>query len=238
MKIAVVSFCGTVGKSALSKNLLLPRLDIPSENLFEVETINSGLSGKGVEATKVKARDFDLLIDEIMKADSALVDVGHSNVEEFFLRMEKLTGSHEEFDYFIVPITPNEHTQTEGKKAILSLAALGVPKDKIRVVFNMIDIANTNMDTAFSDIISLRKKYATVNTDAVVFMSPLFDLLNRYALTIPKVMADPIDYRKELPEIKKTSPDKVPYYLDRIAIKRHAISTIANLDEAFAQLAL
>ena len=39
-----------------------------------------------------------------MPLDAAIIDVGASNVEDFLKLMQQYDGSHEEFDYFVVPV--------------------------------------------------------------------------------------------------------------------------------------
>ena len=48
-----------------------------------------------------------------MKLDDAIIDVGASNVEEFIKSMQQYDGSHEEFDYFVVPVVKEKKQQSE-----------------------------------------------------------------------------------------------------------------------------
>lgn len=239
IKVAVISFCGNVGKSSIAKNLLQARLKLEKESVIEIETINGGLSDDGLETTKFSARKFDDMINEIMVAESAIVDVGASNVEEFFLKMERQSGSHEEFHRFIVPVTPAKHSQTEGKKTIRALNALGVPKERISVVFNMVEPKDfRDIESIMADVMPLGKKHATINTGATIFQDGFFDDLKRWKTTIPMLQQDTFDYRADLKRVRLEDPEKEPYYFAMIALKRKMPEIIKNLDNVFAELDL
>ena len=75
MKIAVINFSGNVGKSTIARNLLAPR--IPDAEVFAVETINSD----GTEDETMKGKEFGDLLEALQLMDSAVVDLGASNIE-------------------------------------------------------------------------------------------------------------------------------------------------------------
>lgn len=102
MKIAVLNNSGNVGKSTICHNLLLHR--IPDVELYKIEARNNDLNSEG---TKLKGKMFDELITNMMINNNAIVDVGSSNIEEFLNQMEEYAGSHEDFDYFIIPVIPD-----------------------------------------------------------------------------------------------------------------------------------
>lgn len=234
-KVVVTNFCGNIGKSSIAKELLLPRLGVKSENVFSVESINGGIGDDGVEAQTLKAKLFNELVDAIMLADSAIVDVGASNVEEFFLKMELLEGSHEEFDYFLVPCTKGTHPEGETVKTVKALRALGVPYKKIKVVFNMVENIDDDISQMFPGVLALNQlKDAVVNTDAVIFYSDAFDRLKEMKLSVQGVLADDFDYRANLNVVRGT--DQEEYCLQRIALRRLCSSVNKNLDSVYATL--
>ncbi|MDO8336481.1 MAG: StbB family protein [Candidatus Saccharibacteria bacterium] len=236
-KVVVTNFCGNIGKSSIALQLLMPRLGVKAENVFSVETINGGIGDDGVDAQTLKAKLFNEMVDAIMLADSAIVDVGASNVEEFFRKMELLEGSHEEFDYFVVPCTSDSHPQRETVKTVKALRALGVPYKKIKVVFNMVENIDDDISQIFPQVVALGKlKDAVVNTDAVIFHSDAFNKLKDMKLTVQGVLADDFDYRANLNAVRGT--DQEEHYLQRIALRRLCSSVNKNLDNVYATLDL
>ena len=114
-RIAVLNFSGNVGKTVVASHLLKPRM--PGAKVFSIESINTGADTDGIEVEKMRGKAFGALADELLLADSAIIDVGASNVEDFFKYMGQFAGSHEDFDYFLVP-TVSEKKQQAGRLGI------------------------------------------------------------------------------------------------------------------------
>jgi aspartate-semialdehyde dehydrogenase len=108
MKVAIIGLSGNVGKTTVAKQLLAPRLKAPE---FAMETINASASDAG-ETERVKSEEFGALQEELMQLDSAIVDIGAYNVEEFMKLMGQFAASHEEFDYYVVPTVANQRRRT------------------------------------------------------------------------------------------------------------------------------
>ena len=53
--------------------------------------------------------------------------------------MRKYRGSHEDFDYFVVPTVPALKQQQDTIATLAELAGLGIPSAKLRVVFNQVE---------------------------------------------------------------------------------------------------
>ncbi|WP_407214011.1 plasmid stabilization protein [Enterobacter kobei] len=64
MKVAVINYSGSVGKTLVSTYLLAPRLK--DAKFFAVETINQSASDLGIEnVTSFKGDDFSCLIEDV-----------------------------------------------------------------------------------------------------------------------------------------------------------------------------
>ncbi|WP_256672497.1 hypothetical protein [Pseudomonas sp. JG-B] len=85
MKHAIMNFSGNVGKTTVAVGLLKPRM--PDAQIFSVESLNVDASAEGVEVEKMKGKKFGELMEQLMMLDSAIVDVGASNVEDFLKMM-------------------------------------------------------------------------------------------------------------------------------------------------------
>ena len=137
MKVAVLNYTGTVGKTTIAAHLLSPRMN--NAPIFAIETINETAEGLGVDVEKIRGEKFRDLFKKLMMLDDAIIDVGASNVEAFLDGMVKFEDSHLEFDCFIVPVTAGSKEQKETISIIATLADFGIPADKIRVVFNRVE---------------------------------------------------------------------------------------------------
>eukprot|EP01031_Cornospumella_fuschlensis_P001068 gene1068-1342_t len=133
MKVAVTSYSGNVGKTTISRHCLLPR--IKGAELISVESINAD-EGQG---QALRGRQFAELQEYLQTVDDVVVDIGASNVEELLSLMRRYRGSHEDFDYFVVPTVPALKQQQDTIATLVELSNLGVPADKVRLVFNMVD---------------------------------------------------------------------------------------------------
>lgn len=233
MKIAVINFSGNPGKTTLVENLLAPRMQAAR---FRVETINAGAGGNS-EAENLKGKDFGGLQEELMLLDSAIVDVGASNVEEFIKQMGQFCGSHEEFDCFLVPTVSEKKQQIDTINTIETLAGLGVPPKKIRVVFNKVELEDAN-DVAriFSVIFGLHaeSKCFTLRPQAVVFRNEIFERLHTIKKSVAEIVEDKTDYRAMLREA--IDEEAKAHAVSMISAQRLAKSAQKNLDDVYMAL--
>lgn len=133
MKIAVINFSGNVGKSTVARHLLLPRID--GAELIAVESVNAD----GGEVQALRGRQFGELQEYLQTVDSAVVDIGASNVEELLGLMQLYRGSHADFDCFVVPTVQALKQQQDTIATLVELARLGVPPSRVKLVFNMVE---------------------------------------------------------------------------------------------------
>jgi len=234
MKIAVVNFSGNTGKTTLSDSLLSPRM---GGVRFAVETINAGASDDAAEIERLKGRQFGELSEILMTEDNAVVDVGASNVEDFFKYMGQFAGSHEEFDYFLVPTVSEKKQQADTINTIKTLAALGVPPSRILVVFNKVEIDDADdLPHTFAALMGfheLEKKF-TLKRDAVIYSNEVFERLRALKTSIAAVVQDTTDYREQL---RAAQDDAAKEQAKRmISVQRLAKSAWQNLDQVYATL--
>lgn len=138
MKIAVMNYSGSVGKTIISSYLLYPRM--AGAKFFAIETINMSAADLGVdEVMSLTGDNFGQLVEEIVFEDNAIVDIGASNVERFLSTMTKYEGAIDEFDKYLIPVTPDDKAWQESIKTALALSAAGVPKSKIVLLPNRIN---------------------------------------------------------------------------------------------------
>lgn len=229
MKVAVINFSGNVGKSTVAKHLLLPR--IAGAEFVSVESINAD-EGDG---ETVRGKQFGALQEQMLMIDAAVIDVGSSNVEDFVKLMRQYQGSHEDVDFFVVPAVKESKQIKDTIATIKTLATMGVPAKKVRVVFNRLETDET-VEEAFYPLIAYHDdtKAFTLRPKAAIHFSELFQRLRTYNVTIGELLADPTDYKAKLREAK--SADEKADAAARISMRRLAGSAQANLDAVFAAI--
>lgn len=222
-KIAVMNFSGNAGKSTISRHLLAPRMN--NATVIPIESINS--DGDGSDDIAIRGRQFADLMEALAVMENAVVDVGASNVEDFIGQMKDYHGSHEDFDYFVVPTVPKRKQIRDTIATIDTLHEIGVPADKIRVVFNMVE-RDEDVERAFSGLFDFHKdtKSFTLRPGAVIQVSEIFGKIGN--VSIKEILNDPTELKAELQAAN--DPDIKVAISRRIAIKRLAVGVNQELD--------
>ena len=198
--------------------------------------MNETAADLGLEVEQLRAGRFRELFKQLMMTESAIVDVGASNAEEFIERMITFDGSHLEFDYFVVPVTSGAKEQKESIKTLQALAGVGATRDRLRVVFNR--VAN-EVAAEFTAVLGFAKQANSfvANPEAAIHENEVFDLLTTKRMTIASVLADGTDYRALLRTIdREKEPSKVSHCADMHVIQALARGVSHELDGAFRAL--
>ena len=135
MKIATVNYSGSVGKTVTTSHLLAPR--IPDAEIIAVESTNESAADLGLNVEQMRGGQFGRLFRKLLMTDTAIVDVGASNIEDFLAELVKYDQAHLEIDYYVLPVVASGKAQRETIKTIEMLAQMGVPAERIRVLFNL-----------------------------------------------------------------------------------------------------
>ena len=233
MKIAIVNYTGTVGKTTIAAHLLSPRMG--NAPIFAVESINETAAGLGVDVEQIKGDKFRELFRKLFALDDAIIDVGASNIEDFLDGMVKFDESHLEFDYFVIPVTSGTKEQKETISMIGTLADFGIPPEKIRIVFNRVE---ADVADEFTHVLNYAKKEKNciANTDAAIFENELFDALAVKKLTVDALLSDETDYKAMLKNNPDASAKERSHWGDMHALKALARSVRRNLDAVYDAL--
>lgn len=230
-KVAITSFTGNAGKTMVARHLMMPRMDNPI--YIPVETINAGEE----EGDTVRGQQWGQLQEELMLEDTAIVDVGASNVEVFFRLLDQYRDSHEEFDYFIIPCVQESKQIQDTIATIDALRALGVPAQKIRIVFNRL-MPGDEVEDVFYPIIAHAKKLGLkVNTKAAIEENELYQKMRFYKTNIPTLLSDKTDWRDVLKKATAEADETLQNTaVAHITMRRLAKSANENLDAVFTAL--
>lgn len=236
MKLCVINFSGNVGKTTIAAHLLKPRMNDPQ--VFSVESFNSGIENEGVEdAEIIKGKRFADLTNEILIADEAIVDVGASNVETFLMLMSQYAGSHKDYDYYIIPTVSQKKQLTDTISTIKTLSEMGIPAEKIKIVFNRVEYDEIDELDAFASLIGFHSTNPifTFNEKSVVLINDIFDGLKKVNKTLSDLVADKTDFKAIIRD-KKTTPKEKDFALNMLALQRLSIGANKNLDAAYQAL--
>lgn len=230
MKVAVINFSGNVGKSTIARHLLAPRLN--DARVIAIESINAD---EGTQDGTIRGNQFGELLDVLVQLDDVVVDIGASNVEDFVKLMSQYRGSHEDFDYYVVPTVSKTKQQRDTIATIDALGGLGIPAKKIRLVFNMVE-QEENVEHVFSSLFQYHadQKNFTLKPSAVVRVNEIYNKLNGSQLSIADILADTTDFKEQL---KNTTDSNEKLKISRqIGIKRLAAGVSEELDAVYKAL--
>lgn len=229
IKVAVVNYCGHIGKTTIVNNLLEPNL--VGTNVIAIETLND--DGSGVKL-KIEGSQFGLLQEELIMNDSLIVDIGASNIAETMKLMAQYKGSHEDFDYFIVPCAPDQKSQIDSSSTISALIDIGVKSDKIRLVFNKV-LKQDNIEEDFETIIEFAKMAKIRIPSVGVDLNDAYPDLRKREMTIEKLLE-----MTDLKEKARAAKDPIEKrkIIRLMALHRLADTARDNLLEVFEDLDL
>ncbi len=231
MKIAILNYTGTVGKTTIAAHLLSPRMT--DAEVFAVETINETAEGLGVSVESIRGDKFRDLFKKLLILDDAIIDVGASNIEDFLNGLLRFESSSIEIDLFLVPVTHGTKEQSETIKFVKTLNSIGVPQEKIHIIFNRV---NADSEIEFLPIFNFsnREKLCLVHPDASIYENEVFDLASMKRMTIAAILDDENDYKALIKELGKDGDKKLlSHYSDMHAMKALAKTVSRNLDKVF-----
>jgi hypothetical protein len=232
MKIAVLNYSGSVGKTVAAHHLLKPRM--PDAAFFSVETINQSASDLGASAvSQLQGKKFGELLEALVLEDDAIIDVGASNIEPFFEAMSRFSDAEQEFDLYVIPVTPDQKAWQESLKTVEALVNIGVASEKIRLLPNRIAANPVDEIPAIFNYAKKTRK-AWVNADAYLFESEIYAYLAAKRIGFNELIDDNVDYRALAKA--ETDSGKARDYARMYRWKKLAIPVRNNLDDAFTAL--
>jgi hypothetical protein len=229
MKVAVINFSGNVGKSTIARHLLAPRMN--DATVIPVESINSD----GTDDETLRGKQFMTIKQTVAVLDDVVVDIGASNVEDFLNRMTQFRGSHDDYDYFVVPAVPVQKQLRDTISTIHALSDLGVPADRIRVVMNNVELEDDprNVFAGLFDYEASSHK-CKVNASALLRSNEIFQHLKGSATTIAGLLADKTNWKEKI-KTAATLEEKYEY-ANMLGLRQLAEGVEHELDDVFLAL--
>lgn len=231
MKIAVINFSGNVGKTTIARHLLLPRM--PGAELISVESVNANES----QTQAVRGRQFAELQEYLQTVESAVVDIGASNVEDLLFLMKSYQGSHEDFDCFVVPTVPPLKQQQDTIATLIDLARLGVPPSRLKVVFNMAEV-NRAVDQTFFLLLAYVAQHPLTVPDTACRLgaNEIYARIRGIKSDLATLARDDTNYKALIAQAADTT-EKLAL-AQKLATRRLASGVLPELDACFAALHL
>ena len=233
MKIVVLNYSGSVGKTMATSHVFAPR--IPEAEIIAVESTNESAADLGLDVEQMRGEQFGRLFRKLLMAESAIVDVGASNIEDFLAELIKYDDAHREVDYYVLPVVSSGKAQRETIKTIQALTQIGVPTERVRVLFNRVD---ADVKEEFAPIFgyAIQAGGFMANPEAAIFENEIFDLLANKRTTIKEILADETNYRQKLRETDRNDKKRISQLSDMVALQALARPVDRQLDQAFSAL--
>jgi len=154
MKQMILNSSGNCGKSTIT-GLIAPLME--DTQIIEVETVNKGNSEvKSLNVFKFKAGDnFEKLYENLMMNENVIIDIGASNLGNFWEQLAEYGSITDLIDRFIIPTTGDEKIQTDTAKVVNFLLSQDIEKDKIKVLFNRTNDVKTDFGMLIKALKSL-----------------------------------------------------------------------------------
>jgi hypothetical protein len=231
MYAVCINNSGNSGKSTVSDNLLAPRLE--NVKVIRVESINAH---DGDAQENMTGKEYGDIAEGVVLFDNVVVDVGSSNVEQWQILTQQYKGSHEIWDYYIVPVVPSNKQMVDTIRTIELLNEIGVPAEKIRLIFNKVESADSDLEKVFAPIFAYHKNEGkfTLNKGAVVYDHNFFAKAREARLTIKEILDDDTDFNEKL-KSAETPSEKIEWSRKR-GLRFLAVDMNEKLDSAFKAL--
>lgn len=185
--VMVTNFSGNVGKTTLTKNLLVPNL--PGVKVFAVETVNAGYDqGEAVQLSAEQTRSILEQVIEASMSNPVIVDVGASNVSNFFAALAGYDGMHQFIGRVLIPTEPSEKVQKDTLSTMQYLIeTLGFDDSQIMLVLNKVPTRRT-ADSVFGPLLSAAMDLGVMSYGEVP-ESDTFQLASSMGKTIHELAA-------------------------------------------------
>ena len=231
MKVAVINFSGNVGKTTIARHLLAPRIE--GAELIAVESINAHEG----QVQALRGKQFGELQEYLQTVDNVVVDIGASNVEDLLTLMARYRGSHEDFDYFVVPTVPALKQQQDTIATLTQLSRLGIPPFKLKVVFNQVE-DDVGVTEAFDTLLAFieQNRITQPSVQCKLGANEIYERVKGADKELSELAGDDTDYKALIAKAENIS-DKLAL-AQKLATRRLASGVVPELDRCFAALEL
>ena len=231
MKVAVINFSGNVGKTTVARHLLAPRMG--DAKVIAIESINADDG----QTHALRGSQFAELQEYLQTVDNVVVDIGASNVEDLLALMHRYRGSHEDFDYFVIPTVPALKQQQDTIATLAELDRLGVPAFKLKLIFNQVE-DDASVRETFDVLLAFIEQNPPTHASTLCRLgaNEIYERVKGTGAGIAELASDETDYKALIVKARDTA-DKLTL-AQKLATRRLACGVLPELDECFAALEL
>ena len=135
----------------------------------------------------------------------------------------------------MIPVVKEGKVQIDTVNTIRSLQRLGIDKNRIKTIFNKVDMDDDIKDE-FKSLFGLAELEGSFIADekAAIYTNEVFERLKDAGKSLSDITEDKTDYRAQLR--KATNDEEKTECIKMIALKRLAITANDNLDNVFETL--
>lgn len=185
----------------------------------------------------IRGRQFAQLQEYLQTVSDLIVDVGASNVEDLLALMRRYSGSHTDFDGFVVPTVPARKQQQDTTATLAELARIGVPAQRVRLVFNQLE-DDSPIEKVFETLLAYCAVSGAVQPRMAACMryNEVYARVRGSGQSLIELAADTTDYKADIS--KAGSASEKLALAQKLATQRLARGVIPELDACFAALDL
>ena len=243
-RVAVVNYSGNTGKTTVSRVLLKMRM--PDAEIISIEGANAdGLEDKNGQI--VRATKFKQIHQALMYSPSVILDIGSTSLEETMHLISQMSGSHDDIDYFVVPVTQDVKIRRDSIKTVHELLKVGVPPQKIKVVFNKVGLTESVEDVFDVLIHALKKLGVPYDIKNTIYSNGFYPDFENTGMGIEdfkdKIMSVSVeDNKKRMNELRRNrnrtelENEEFTELMNTLQTQQLAISTAIELDAVFKNL--
>ena len=239
LKVVVFSRTGSVGKTILASNFLLPRMKNP--RFLSMDDMNSTAAQFNIETDGLDGSGFQDIISSVFVDDNVLIDVGQSCARFFLEGLKSYVGSSEEFDFFIVPFTPVKRHVQEAADSIESLLHAGVDPKKIIPIANQIPTF-FRFDELSEFGAYCESRGVQFNADWHVKHHNTLEGFVKHNVSIEATLQDKTDYKEKIKALQKSKKaadlNLMQDYIQKRSLQMVAKSISGEFDELWVKLPL
>ena len=149
--------------------------------------------------------------------------------------MRTLEGSHEEFDYFVVPTVQTKKQIGDTISTITALASIGVPREKVRIVFNKVEDGD-DVRVRFRALFEVTREddCCVINPSVTIYANEVFERLKEVGTSLADIRSDPTPWRQVIRS--ERDEDKRERAVAMLILKGLSVSAGRNLDLTFEAL--
>ena len=234
MKLLVANISGNMGKTTIVKHLLAPRM--PDARTVCIESTNSG-SDEIKDAVRLNAaEEFGSLVDILAIEDDVIVDLGSSEAKEMVRRLKEYESAIHDFDLVLIPVVPDPKAQEDSIATVMTLNALKLPQEKIRLIFNKVPAHMAGkVEVLFEPLIQAVREMATIDTSLVLYQFEIYNALKGDTSTVTDISRDETDWKSIARDTSASQSMRIEA-LHHNRNQKAAPTALRNLDAVFDAL--